>query len=310
MAGQNFYASGFGSLPQTLGNIYFVAPSATYTIQGPQGVRSYSASDGNDGRSPKRALLTINRAWDLVSANAGDVIMLLPGTHSPSASITADVAGVTMMGMPTGAANFLYPRTTIAAVTGDETINVTAANVRIGFLNIIPVTQKAALDFSAAANGLHVHDCYFDLNTPAAHTSTLGIDGLGAATGVLIERCYFESDGAQGAAIDVGTATRVVVQDCVIGNSAGTWAAGITVGDTTQVTIRRNVFFCYGTAMTVGIKGAELTTSNAVIIHDNRFGSLVTKGVDDFGSADAEISENYDFGVGATDGGVLVTAIT
>jgi hypothetical protein len=215
-----------------------------------------------------------------------------------------------MTGLPSGAGNYLRPKTTIAAVTGDENINVTAANIEIAYLNFIPVTQKAALDFSAAASGLHVHGCKFDLATPAAHTSTLGIDATGAAANVWIHHNFFDSDGAQGAGIDIGACTFSCVEDNILGNSAGTWAAAITVGDGTNTFIRRNLLYCSGTAMTVGIGGAELTASNAVFIHDNRFSSLVTKGVDTFGSADAEISENYDFGVGATDGGVLVTAIT
>ena len=46
------------------------------------------------------------------------------------------------------------------------------------------------------------------------------------------------------------------------------------------------------------------------VIKSITFGVTVTVPVDNFDAAEAVLSENYDFGVGATDGGVLVVAIT
>ena len=89
------YGMLLGAFPQTAGYVYWVSPAAGYTVGG----RAYRASDDNDGLSPERALRTVDRAWNLVTADAGDVIALLPGIHSPSASIAADVACVTMMGL-------------------------------------------------------------------------------------------------------------------------------------------------------------------------------------------------------------------
>ena len=298
----------WGAIPQTAGSVYWVAPSASYTVDG----RAYRASDDNDGLSPERALVTVDRAWNLVTADAGDVIVLLPGTHSPSASIAADVAGVTMMGLPAGAGNFLKQKTTIAAVTGDQNVNVTAANIEIAYLNFIPVTADTAIDISAAGDNCHIHHCSFDMATPAANTGTIGIEGIGAASNVYIHHCWFDSDGAQGGGIVAGAIVDSLIEDCVFGNSAGTWAAGMTIVEAgaSRIVVRRNLFYCTGTAMTVGILGADLTAANSVFIHDNRFGSLVTTPIDTFGAADAEISENYDFGVGAGDGGAIITAIT
>jgi hypothetical protein len=39
-------------------------------------------SDGNDGLSPERPLATIAQAIANCTANVGDVIVLLPGTHN------------------------------------------------------------------------------------------------------------------------------------------------------------------------------------------------------------------------------------
>ncbi len=59
------YGSFWGFVPQTSGNVHWVAPAATYTLEG----RAYSASDGNDGLSPERALLTLNQAITNATAN-------------------------------------------------------------------------------------------------------------------------------------------------------------------------------------------------------------------------------------------------
>lgn len=308
------YGTQWGNIPMTAGQLFWVAPAASYTVGG----RAYSASDGNDGLSPERALLTLARAVALSTAGAGDAILMLPGAHSYSASVAVSKAGLSIVGLPyyPGAANhFSRPMATVTTTADDEVMNVTAADVEIANLRVIPVTTKTGIDFTTAAHRLWLHDVSFDMATPAVNTGTKGVAATTSAqapTLMLFERLYADSDGAQGAAVELGAAVGAIVQDCVVGNSAGTWAAGMNVlgAAANQCIFRRNLFFCNGTAMTVGIEGADLTTGSSVFISDNRFGSLVTKGVDTFGAADAEISENYDFGVGSADGGVLVTAIT
>jgi hypothetical protein len=307
MASLTNYGGIWGQIPNTAGRIYWVAPSASYTVDG----ESHSASDDNDGLSPERALLTVDRAWNLVTADVGDVIVPLPGTHSPSASIAADIAGVTMMGLPSGAGNPLRQKTVIGAVTGDQNINVTAADIEIAYLHFIPVTADSAVDLSAAADRLHIHHCSFDMATPAASTGTMGIDAIGAASNVLIDHCYFECDGAQGPGITATALLDSKIEDCEFLQSSGTWAAAVVTGaGTDRLYIKRCTFDCTGTAMTIGINGTAADQPSGVIMYDNRFGSLVTVGIDGFGAAEAEVAENYQAGIGATDGGVLITAIT
>src|SRR3990167_11547235 len=86
----------WGMLPQTSGRIFWVAPSATYTVEG----RTYAASDGNDGLSPERAFRTVDYAVGQTTANVGDVIVLMVGAHSVSATVAVDVAGITITGIP------------------------------------------------------------------------------------------------------------------------------------------------------------------------------------------------------------------
>ena len=301
------YGTQWGAIPQTAGRVLWVAPAASYAVDG----RTYTASDNNDGLSPERALVTINRAWDLVRANEGEVIVLLPGTHSPTASITADVAGVTMIGLPGGRGHFRKQRASIAAVTGDQNLNVTAADIELAYLHFIPVTADTAIDASSAATRMHVHNCSFDMATPAVSTGTKAIEYLGAAADGIIEECYFHSDGAQGEAVATLSAVRLTIRRNEIYLSAGTWAAAMRTGAAADgVLIYENYFHAGDATITAGILGTTGGTASAVAAWRNIFPDSATVPVDTFDAGTAELAENYIAGVGSTDGGVLVTAIT
>lgn len=304
----NKYGGIWGNLPVTMGKILFVAPSASYVVEG----RSYNASDDNDGLSPERAVRTVSRAVAL--AVAGDTILLMPGAHTISASLALNKANLSIIGLPyyPGAPNqFVRPSASLTISATDQIANVTAANVEIANVRLIPITTQAAIDFSAAGDNLWVHDCSFDMATPAVNTGTIGIDAIGAASNVLIERCYFECDGAQGPAIDMTATLDSVVKDCIFQLSTGTWAAVLTTGAATDRLLIENCKWLDGAGtMTAGVDGTGATIANGVAITNCRFGVTVTVPVDNFDAAEAQLSENYDFGVGAADGGSLVTAIT
>ena len=301
------YGRLWGQIPNTAGQVYWVAPAASYTVNG-QGFR---ASDDNDGLAPERALVTVDRAWNLVTANVGDVIVLLPGTHSPSASIAADVAGVTMMGLPGGAGNYFRQKTTINAVTGDQNINVTAADIEIAYLHFIPVTADSAIDISADGDRLHVHHCSFDMSTPVANTGTIGIDVIGAASNVMIDHCYFECDGAQGPGIEAGDLLDSLIEHCVFSQTAGTWAKAVEQTASGKRLIIRHCLFHVGNGtMTVGILGTTGGEVSMAQINHCVFADSVTNAVDTYDAGDCEIAECYQSGLGATDGGVLITATT
>ena len=301
------YGTIWGSIPQTGGSVYWVAPSASYTVDG----RAHSASDDNDGLSPERALVTVDRAWNLVTANAGDVIVLLPGTHSPTASIAADVAGVTMTGLPGGAGNWVFPKTSIAAVTGDQNVNVTAADIEITHLRIIPATADSGIDISAAGDRCYIHHCSFDMATAAADTGTIGIDFIGAASNCLIDTCYFECDAAQGPGIAFGGSLETTAQNLVFALSGGTWLSACTQAAAGRRLLLRDSDWIAGngtiTNGILGTTGGEVSMAHMLRCY---FADSVTKGIDGYDAGDAEIAECYQSGVGAGDGGVLVTATT
>lgn len=292
------YGSIWGSVPNTGGRVLWVAPTASYTVDG----RSYEASDDQDGLSPERALRTIQRANVLATANAGEVIVLLPGTHSLTAAVTASVAGVTYMGLPGGAGNVLRHKTVVAGTTGAACFTVSAADVEFAYLHVAPSTAQSGISINADGDDAYVHHCSFDLYTPAASTSTLGVDLTGAASQVLVEHCIFQAAGAQGAAVDMTASIDSMVRDCTFLIRSGTWAAAMTTGAATaRLIIKRCDFVAAGTTatMTAGIDGTAATIAGGVFISDCRFhspangaGAIVTP-IDRFAATTAVITENY-----------------
>lgn len=306
------YGSLWGAIPQTSGRVYWVASSATYTVEG----RSYSASDNNDGLSPERAVLTLDYAIGLCTASVHDVIVLLPGAHSWSASVAVDVAGITIMGLPSGAGNPLRQRTSVTTSAADEIMNVTAADVEIAYLHIIPVTTKAGIDFTSAADRLYVHDCSVDMYTAAANTGTKGIAATSAAqapSDIVIRNVHALSDGAQGPAVELGDPDGALVEDCSFTVRGGTWAVALTVhGVTSQSSIiRRNHFAAQAGTMTVGIVGSDMTSTGQVGIFDNRFDENVTTPIDDMDAEGCNIAQNFRASAdGSAEGGLLWSSTT
>lgn len=244
------------------------------------------------------------------------MIVLLPGAHSWSASVAADVAGITITGIPGGAGHPMRHKTSITTSANDEIINLTAAGIEIAYLHIIPVTTKAGIDFTTAADRLYVHDCSIDLFTAAANTGTKGIAATTLAQApshILFERIYAECDGAQGHAIDIGDAFGVVVQDCTFRLTAGTWAAAVrSAGVTSQSSIwRRCHFQASAGTMTLGILGSDMTSTGQASVYDCRFDENITTPIEDFDAEGCNIAENYRASAdGTAEGGLLWSSTT
>ena len=299
------YGTIWGAIPNTGGHVYWVAAGAgAYTVDG----RYYDASDSNDGLSPEKALATLNRGVDL-AVNNGDVVLALPGDHTPSASIAMDTAGVTLMGLPSGVGNFIQPKVNVLAVTGDQNLNVTAGDCEIAYMNFVPVTADTAIDVSAAGCALHIHHCSFDMYTAVVDAATIGIEFLGASDWALIHDCYFVADGAQGAGIALGTTNHSVVRDCIMVNTTDTWTACISTGaGGTTGLIENVIFLCDGTAIGDAITGGA-SAAGTWTIRGCHFPVLCDE-VDGFTATHAELSANY---IGQSEGGAggaLVTATT
>jgi len=117
-------------------------------------VDSANGADGNPGTF-NRPLATIDRAFSLVSAGRGDVVMVKPGhaeTISSATALLLDVAGVAVIGLGNGA---MRPTLTFDTAT-TASIPVSAANIVVQNLLfkanyaaiVAPFTVGAAKDFS------------------------------------------------------------------------------------------------------------------------------------------------------------------
>lgn len=307
MAYLSDYGGIWGAIPQTAGQVFWVAPGAgAYTING----QAYTGSDGNDGLSPERAFATADKGVNSATNN-GDVVVLLPGTHAPTASLAMDSVGVTLMGLPGGAGNFTHQKTQISAVTGDQTINVTATGVEIAYLHFVVLTADSAIDASAAASFLNVHHCSFNMNTAAVNAGTIGVDFIGAAEDVIVDTCYFNCDGAQGPAIVVGATVGCLVQNCVFVCTASTWVSAMTqAAEGRRLIVRNNVFDATSAAITNGCLGTTSGDVDQAFFIYNTHSVGVTKMVDGYDGGDACVCINYTGSLGGGAGGALVTATT
>lgn len=208
------YGSFWGMLPQTSGNVFWVAPSDSYVVEG----RTYSASDNNDGLSPERALRTIDRAFDsgYAQANVGDVVVLLPGTHTvTTGTVTLDIAGVTITGIPGagrtdadrstgGGARCRTTVTTSVAAGNIFTMHANGDDVEIAWIHFELITQGDGIVIPLGADRPFIHDCTFSCVGTASATSEcihFSSSTTGSVSNATIRNCYFLISGNQGPAI-------------------------------------------------------------------------------------------------------------
>lgn len=275
-----------------------------------------SATHITYAKSVKRNVSTsVALALEKCVNGRGDAIVLWPGDHTVStASLAMSKAGVKIYGpeewLGVGRPGLKPSATLTTDIAADQIMNVTAADCGILGVTLIPITAATSLDLSAAADRFMMKNCFVDMFTPAVNIATVGVT-LAAADDLLIDGCTFVSDGAQGNAIVATGAIRSRIQNCLIYNTAGTWASAIITGAaTTGLYIVNNIITSYGTALTAGVNGTGATIASGVQCIGNQFGSLVTVPIDNFDAGECELSENYQLGVGAADGGALITAIT
>lgn len=326
------YGTYFGLVPAQLGRVHFVAPSASYTVDG----RSYSASDNNDGLSPERALLTLSQALTNITASAGEVIVLLEGTHSPSATVRVQKAGITIAGIRSSFASDLVAGQAFGAVglkskldfgtAAAPGLSIEADNVEVCFVELRPASGFAGVIFrNANPDGLYIHDCVVNLGAgQAISLDTLGIDfsyradtaGLaGRAMAKLAQTTQkataylanvaFISQGAQGNGLLTATAD-VTVVGCRFHNRIGAWASPFVVATGTGfIYVQGAQFTAAGNGgIGTGISGAVAgTIAGKAYFTDCRFSGVTTTGqapavsgaraISDFTLGVAQASECY-----------------
>jgi hypothetical protein len=201
------YGTLWGAVPLTSGRIFWVAPAASYTVEG----RTYSASDTNDGLSPENALRTVNQAVTNATADVGDIIMLLPGTYTFTATQTISKAGLKVLGLPGGPidAHEHGTRTTrydasVTTSAAAAVFTVTAARTEIAYVHIVPVSAQAGIDVAAA--DANFHDITWVMTT-AANTATFGISVTGATARPRMSNFYVYVEDNQGPFLRCNSAT-------------------------------------------------------------------------------------------------------
>lgn len=317
----------WGFIPITTGRAFFVAPSTSYTIEG----QAYDASDDNDGLSPERAVRTVNRAIALATASVGDVIVLLPGAHSVSATIAVSKAGLTITGIPSGrrytalrgSHGSKRMRTTITSTgTAGIIFTVSAADVEISDIHLSPPAAGGrGISLTAAADRLFVHDCTFAMQATASVT-TFGITLPAGVTGdvtadLLVRNCYFVSgapgaSGANGPAINVlTTAHGLVIEqstfelqgtaawaDAILSSTPG--SLGLLVRDCDFIAPTKTT-----TVITDGIDATGMTVDGSVVAFRCYFG----ESIDAFkatATLDVQGAENY---LATSTGGALTGSV-
>ena len=263
----------------------------------------------------RRVYTTMKAALDDCVAGRGDAIVLLPGAHTVStASLAMSKAGVSIWGPEAWLGERTNrPSASITTdITADEIMNITGAECGLFGLKIIPITAGVGIDFSAAAHGLRVRDCFIDMATPVVNIATKGISALGAAQDVRISGLTAESDGAQGEALTLSACLRFVAEDLLLLCTAGTWAKAVITGAGTTGTFKGVVAMGIGAgAITAAISGNALADqTSGILITDMRANDRVTTPVDDFSAGFAVLAENYKGSPGGGSGGALITAIT
>lgn len=139
----------------TTGNIFYVDSGAT----------TYGGTTASFGRSPDAPFTTLTSALAQCTASNGDMIFLMPGhSEAPTATITVNKAGVSIIGLGNGTNR---PTFTHAHTAGDDNFDVTAANVRIENIYIAAGTNSTGntvqVNVGAAAHDFTMKNCKIEM---------------------------------------------------------------------------------------------------------------------------------------------------
>ena len=298
------YITKFGTLHgaeiKATGRFFFVAPASPYIVDG----RAYDASDENDGESPERALSTVSRAVTLAGisrggaaiSNAKDTIVLLPGTHTATALIRIQTAGITITGLP-GTVSFdgsmpISTDTVLTTSASQHLLSVEASNFTLGNVTLRPLTGFIAVIFrnNPTVNNFNVKNVVIDMHTPAVSANTGGIDfgyradsstalhgswsTKGNAAAAVIATAYMDgltilSRDSQGRGIEQATASLVLRNVWFKHTGAGTWATPYMLATNSVSSFAENLRFTTSGTLSTNIS-ASTAGSVAGTLHITR----------------------------------------
>lgn len=222
------------------------------------------ASTGTDaaggGKNPDKPLATIDYAIGLCTASKGDRIYVMPGhteTIIAAGGITADVAGISIIGLGNGSNK---PTITMGTAT-TATVLVSALNVKIKGLNFVNDIDSLATFLDLTAGSTEVEDCKF--TTSSAKEAVCFVTMTTTKDDFAFRRCQFyqptDPDGTDDAA---GTgcfyfvdSENIFFEDCFF---YGNFETAIFHNKTTAA---KNVWArnCYGTQLlSTGLIGTQV----------------------------------------------------
>lgn len=279
------YSNGFGNnimirgLPLQVahpGQVFYVNNSGVL----PEG--GIGASNGNDG-SFLMPFSTIDYAIGRCKANAGDIIMCMPGhaeTIANATTLFADVAGIAIVSLGQGSL-----RTTITFGTATSaSIPVSADNIT--FVNVLFKANLAAIvaPFTlTTAKNFTLVNCEFRDNSSILNFKWIVNVGTtsNAADGLTFEDCNFYGLGATAATALVnmaGTNDRVAIKRCYIAHKAVTAAGLMPIATGKIVTnlmcLDNIINLVSATSATTGLIITTDGTTNSGVIARNMIQSL------------------------------------
>jgi hypothetical protein len=246
-------------------------------------VDSGTGSNSNDGADVRTPFATLEEAFDHVSPNRGDVIFILPGhAESLTATLSLDVAGVSVVGLGSGVAR---PTFVVGDAAG-EAINLTAASIHIENCIFICGTDQQTWIMGVAASDCTILNCEFrEVVTTKQPLICLDI-GAGAAANVAdrtrVLGCYFNcptaGDGDSG--IELSEVNdRVEIGFCT---AWGDWDDACIHNPTAKVLTNLFIHDCVLSNLLTGQHSIELVSACTGMLARNLYGNDMTQatGVD------------------------------
>lgn len=172
----------------TFGNLYFV--------------HSVSGNDTtNGGTSPDDALATIDAAIGKCTADQGDTIIVLPGhSETPTATITMDVAGVTVIGLGVGS-----KRPTVTSSNATASVLMSAAGCKLSNIRFALGVATITNAINITADGCEVENCETIVHATSQFTNHLtatdaqfvkivgnkfqSLETASSASGIVVDGC-------------------------------------------------------------------------------------------------------------------------
>lgn len=215
-------------LVSSLGQTFFVNSG----VPAPLGVGGQDGL-GNDGLSPQRPFLTIQRAVDACVSGRGDTIYVYGSANAYAESVIVTKDFITMIGIPAGG----YARPDVDPTTGlgsKRAITVSAQGFVCQHMRFVGEGAGGTGAYQEG-NGYIYNDCVFDgtsfLVTALALAPNVDDDSLTASEG-LVTNCLMRNSGIGITFFNPGPPAGVGVTDVVIDNCRFSQLFGIDINDT------------------------------------------------------------------------------